>query len=219
MKVDSGPGIEGRALPDTGIQINVISGGMFAKLQAEYPLTTLLTQSTFPVVLADQAIPQAVGTTEPLNITVTSGVARPVQVSLIVFVVSEGDDDLLSLRDPIVVAKLGIDVKNILINLLANVAEGHILCAVVSMWATRGAYAYSDLPATLLTNRARRLIRAPDEEMPGRVRLLQKGVDISVQEGMGTEDLTELTQAVLANLKRVSELVWEGKIPQRMCSL
>ena len=97
MKVDSGPGTEGRALPDTGIQINVISGGMFAKLPAKYPLTTLLTQSTFPVVLADRAIPQAVGTTEPLNITVTSGVAGPVQVSLMVFVVSKGDDDLLSL--------------------------------------------------------------------------------------------------------------------------
>ena len=84
------------------------------------------------------------------------------------------------------------------------------------MWATCGANAYSDPPATLLTDRSRPLIRAPDEEMQERVRLLQKGVDISVQEGMGTEALTELAQAVLANLKGVSELVWEEKISQRI---
>ena len=52
MRVDSGPGIEGRVLLDTGSQIYVISRGMVAKLQAKYPLTALVTQSTIPVVLA-----------------------------------------------------------------------------------------------------------------------------------------------------------------------
>ena len=64
---------------------------MFAKLQTNYPLNALLTQRTFPVVLADQAIAQAVGTNEPLNVTVTSGVGGPVQLTRIVFTVLEGE--------------------------------------------------------------------------------------------------------------------------------
>ena len=128
--VDSGPGMEGRVILCTGSQINVISPGMFAKLQAKYPLTALLIQSTLPVVLADQAIAQAVGTTESLNVTVTSGAAGPVQLSRMVFTVLEGDDDLLLLGNLTMVAKLGIDVENIHTNLPANVAEGGIQCAV-----------------------------------------------------------------------------------------
>ena len=68
----------GRVLLDIGSEIIVISRGMFAKLQANYPLNAFLTHSTLPVVLAYQAIAQAVGTTERLNVTVTSGVAGPV---------------------------------------------------------------------------------------------------------------------------------------------
>ena len=51
--VESGPEIEDRVLLDTGSQFNVINRSMFAKLQAKYPLTALLTQRTFPVALAD----------------------------------------------------------------------------------------------------------------------------------------------------------------------
>ena len=63
------------------------------------------------------------------------------------------------------VAKLGIDVENILNNLPANVAESAIHCAVAYLAAARGAIAYPESSAALLTDRAPPLISAPDEEM------------------------------------------------------
>ena len=193
--VESGPGVEGRVLLDTGIQISVISRGMLAKLQANYPLSALLTQRSFPVVLVDQAIAPAVGTTEPLNVIFTSEVARPVQLTRIVFTVLEGDGDMLLLGHPTMVAKLGIDVEKILTNLPANVAEGDIRCAV-ALAAARGANADPDPSAALLTHRAPPLISAPDKEMQEPFRLLTKGVDKAAQEGKGTEALDDLAQAV-----------------------
>ena len=106
-----GQEIEGRVLLDTGSQINVISRGMFAKLQANYPSHTLLHQRAFSVVLADKAVAHAVGTTEPLNVNVTSWVAGPIQLSSIVLTVLEGDDVLL-LGHPTMVAKLDISVES-----------------------------------------------------------------------------------------------------------
>ena len=58
-------------------------------------------------MLADQAVAHDLGTDEPLNVTVTSGVAGPIQLSSIVFTM---------------VAKFGINVESMLKNLPANVA-------------------------------------------------------------------------------------------------
>ncbi|CAN0274258.1 unnamed protein product, partial [Scytosiphon promiscuus] len=189
--------IEGRVLLDTGSQINVISRGMFAKLQANFPSKTLINQRAFSVVLADQAVAHTVGTTEPLNVTVTSGVAGPIHLSRIVFTVLEGDDDLLLLGHPTMVAKLGTNVESMLTNLPATIAEDEIRCAVASLAAARGVATGPDPSEALLTDRAPSLLSAPDEELQERVRLLQKGVDKAARAGMGSEVLGEIAHAVL----------------------
>ena len=97
----------------------------------------------------------------------------------------------------------------------SNVAEGDIRCAITSLAAARGANADPDPSATLLTDRSPPLIGAPDEEMQERVRLRQQGVDKAAQEGMGTEALADLAQALLADFKgrfrtglRVEDPLW-----------
>lgn len=97
--VGNSPEIEGRVL-DTWSQINAISRGLFAKFHSKYPAHILITNRAFNVVLADQAVAQALGSTKPLNVTITSGIAVPIQLPCIVFTVQEGDDDLLPLGHP-----------------------------------------------------------------------------------------------------------------------
>ena len=201
-RVESGPGIEGRVFPDTGSQISAVSRGMSTILQANSPLTAPVTQRTFCVVLTDQVIAQAVGTTEPPNVTVTGGVvAGPVQLSRIVLIIHKGDDGLLLLGHPTMVSQLGIDVENILANLPANVAEFDIRCTIASLAAARGAYSDPDPSTALLTDQAPPLVSAPDEEMQKRVRLMPKGVDKAAKGGMDTEAWADLS-SVLTDFTR-----------------
>ena len=122
-----GKSVEGRVLDTcTAGQTRVISHGMFTKLQANYLSNILINQGTCSVVLADQAAEHAVGSAEFLNVTVTSGVAGLIQLSNIVSTVLEGDDDLLLLGHPTMVAKLGNSAQSMLTmstNLPATIAE------------------------------------------------------------------------------------------------
>lgn len=69
------------------------------------------------------------------------------------FTVCEWDNDLLLLGHPTKVAKFITEAENILPNLLANVAEGDIRCAVGSLAAARGANADPDPSVALLIDR------------------------------------------------------------------
>ena len=91
------------------------------------------------------------GITEPLNVTVDSGVAGLVQLSSIVFAVIEGEDDLLLLGHPTMVPKLGINVKRMLTNLPATVAEDEFRCAVASLAADRVVATDPDPSEALMT--------------------------------------------------------------------
>lgn len=115
------------------------------------------------------------GITEPLNVTVDSGVAGLVQLSSIVFAVIEGEDDLLLLGHPTMVPKLGINVKRMLTNLPATVAEDEFRCAVASLAADRVVATDPDPSEALMTDWAPSLLSAPDEELPERIRHLEKG--------------------------------------------
>lgn len=105
--VKNGHEIEGRVLLDTASQvnvINVISRVMFAKLQANYPLNTLINHRKCSAVLADQVVAHAVDTTEPLNVTAASRVEGPLHLSRIVFTILEGGEVLLLLGHATTVA-------------------------------------------------------------------------------------------------------------------
>ena len=62
------------------------------------------------MVLAEQAVVQAVNSTEPLYVTVTNGVAGPVQMLRIVFIVPKGDDHLL-LQNPTMIAQTTVSIN------------------------------------------------------------------------------------------------------------
>ena len=148
-------------------------------------------------MLADQAVAHALGTAEPLNVTVTSGVAGPIQLSSIGFTVLEGDSDRLLLGHPTMVAKLGINVERMLKIMPTTVAADEIRCAIASLAAVRGAATDPDPSEVLLTDRAPSLINALDEKLQQRVRLLKKGVDKAARAGMGNEGLGEVAHAVM----------------------
>lgn len=201
--VGKGPEIEGRVLLDTVSQINVISRGLFDKIQPKYPARTLITTRPFYVVLADQAVAQAVGSTDPLNVTITSGIgiAGPAQLSCIVSTVLEGDDDLLLLGHPTMVSKLGINVEGLLTNLPANSARDDVQYAVASLATARGVPGDSDSSVALLIDRVPYLLPEPDEELHDRVRLLTRGIQKADAAGMGSVARDELSQIVLLDFK------------------
>lgn len=123
VRVVSGPEIQSRVLLSTkSNQCHELRLRLYAKIQEDYPGTTItfITHRAFPVVLADGAVAQDLRSPEPVNVTITGGIAGPIQLSRIVFTALEGNNDLFVLGHPTMVAKLGNDIEAILVILPAT---------------------------------------------------------------------------------------------------